>query len=1163
MIFFKGSFKKRRRILASLLALCLSISMVPTASFAQGSDIQGHWAQKTMEKWVSQKLMGGYGEGYYKPDQEITRIEFMALLNKSLGLTVGTDVSFSDMNQGTWKTKTAGIAMSAGYVSGYTDGTLKPDAPITREEAASMIAKATGISQLDNKAAVSIKDMDQLSAWSQDYVVAVFQTKIMGGYGNGHFKPAAKITRAESVAALDGVLSNYVALDKPGVYTAIEGNQLVKKHLIIKTDGVTLKGLEVQGQIIALGNQNTLTLNGTFGDIFVVGSGASIAIKDKTHLTKLTISEASTGVNVDLDEAVVIEKVTMRGATDLRGTGTVREAEAFANGITYQKAPLKWTLDAKVALKPTATILVVDNKLPLGPVLPMPAVTPGGATLPPAGGGSPGGSTPPPAGGGSSGGGGVPTTPTVPVPIKTQKPVANCSEVLIADGTDTFKVAVGIKETYSNGTTTFHLPQGMSAKNSDQIRIGSGAAYRTIGASPQVTLNNSGNTVTVKNIETSGGLNHYLELVLQDVETQGVGAATMSVTVDKDGDQLTFTESEPLDLRFAFVKGQLVTFKPTLPTDLKPLSEFKLYMNLSSSTPSGYHHRTITTTIKNCGPEDAFSIALPENSVINAYYRISEDSGLKLLTDNTIVIRIDNATSPSKVQEIQLESGQYIEGTLILPSDLDRNLLHGIYMIASNGQNREIRYYLNKDFLRNEIPFKFIARKGQNRLRYELIMKNSADPAAQQWFTTGYYGLTGTTPLSNGSLIDINNDDISNLKFNVIKKSDVNVLKGQLTCFSELSSTLSRDIRLAFASDYEAVNSEIQFNLPEGIKFANTDLISLGSGSLRRTIAELGENASISNNGKTLQFKNYSARTNANVYLTLKDRIVPEGTYQFNATVDLDGPGSVYVMSHPILSNSVVSSPHIGIAGTIKTIDGKPNMYEKKFFLITYEWTESATKNNRKVIDITDLTIPIGVKEVTFKIPLPRGKYGIALSQINTGVEYLLSANGELVKHHNQAIPFDLVKNNIENVSTVLLPNLFVQVTAQGLLQHLYSKSTNSAQSETILNYENTKEFTKGTLVFELPEAIAFQTGDTISTVSGSNTQSIFDSNASCDYDAVTHLLTIKNLDMGAGSTLRLKMSRLFKLLKGAYTIKVQGDNDGEGDCFSPSQWLSTTIEIN
>jgi len=196
----KRSFYRKVSIVTLLLFAMVMI--MPMGALAAGTfnDTAGHWAEDQINTAVEKGYASGYPDGSFKPDQNISLAEFMVLVNKVFGLTQTTEISFSDVEAGAWYEEAVGIAKASGYISGYPDGTMRPDDPITREEAASIIMRLKNLTT-EGSAADQFSDAE-IMTWSKGAIGAVAEAGIMKGYPDNSFKPQNYITRAEAIVAL-------------------------------------------------------------------------------------------------------------------------------------------------------------------------------------------------------------------------------------------------------------------------------------------------------------------------------------------------------------------------------------------------------------------------------------------------------------------------------------------------------------------------------------------------------------------------------------------------------------------------------------------------------------------------------------------------------------------------------------------------------------------------------------------------------------------------------------------------------------------------------------------------------------------------------------------------------------------------------------------------
>ena len=196
-----GTTNVKRKI-AILAVFCMMFSLMPVNAFAaQTSDISNHWAKDNIQSWVDKGLIKGYEDGTFRPDRNISRAEFITLVNGAFGYIEVATINYTDVKADAWYANAIVKAKAAGYISGYPDGTMKPDNPISREEAATIVMK---INKLEaNPSAANTFTDSALLSWSKGAVGAVFAAGIMEGYPDGNFGSQKLIKRGEATISLD------------------------------------------------------------------------------------------------------------------------------------------------------------------------------------------------------------------------------------------------------------------------------------------------------------------------------------------------------------------------------------------------------------------------------------------------------------------------------------------------------------------------------------------------------------------------------------------------------------------------------------------------------------------------------------------------------------------------------------------------------------------------------------------------------------------------------------------------------------------------------------------------------------------------------------------------------------------------------------------------
>jgi hypothetical protein len=167
------------------------------------SDIAKHWAEASIKQAVISGIVKGYTDGTFKPNATVTRAEFAVMLMNGLKLQGnGADLTFTDNAKiGAWAQKAVAQAVQAGIIKGNQDGSFRPNAEVTRAELAVMIANALG-QPIEANATTSFADDKDIPAWAKGSVAIVKQAGIVQGKSDNKFSPQDNATRAEAVMVL-------------------------------------------------------------------------------------------------------------------------------------------------------------------------------------------------------------------------------------------------------------------------------------------------------------------------------------------------------------------------------------------------------------------------------------------------------------------------------------------------------------------------------------------------------------------------------------------------------------------------------------------------------------------------------------------------------------------------------------------------------------------------------------------------------------------------------------------------------------------------------------------------------------------------------------------------------------------------------------------------
>ncbi|MDD7363268.1 MAG: S-layer homology domain-containing protein [Firmicutes bacterium] len=184
---------------------------IATAEFAlaKGESYQGELAQvqrglEDAMKVARPGYMSGYPNGTFGPKKAMTRAEVAAVFTRLMnhGEDPATFSSFKDIDDSKWYASSIGYVEKQGLISGYKDGTFKPQQSITRAEFAKILAGFAGLEEAES---VSFNDVKS-NHWARGYIGAVERAGFMGGVGKNRFAPSEKITRQELCTALNKAL---------------------------------------------------------------------------------------------------------------------------------------------------------------------------------------------------------------------------------------------------------------------------------------------------------------------------------------------------------------------------------------------------------------------------------------------------------------------------------------------------------------------------------------------------------------------------------------------------------------------------------------------------------------------------------------------------------------------------------------------------------------------------------------------------------------------------------------------------------------------------------------------------------------------------------------------------------------------------------------------
>ena len=290
--------RQKKRIIALFLVLVLATAILSPVAAAKGfSDTRGHWGEKAITRWVDLGLAAGYEDGTFRPDRMLTRGEFAALMCSLLGLAEQADNRFGDLPADMWYTPYMLACVKAGILGG-TDAGAEPESPVTREQAAVILARALAI---DGKAGkTSFKDNGDISWWAVHDVKAIADKGIVAGMGDGRFAPKTPLTRAQAVTMLSAAIFAYSNKENTTLEAKPEGITLVA------APGVTVTG-EAEDVLVAPGaSYREVMLQDVHvkNTLSVTAPGTRVLLAGNTKTKKETITANAVGAVIQRIESV-------------------------------------------------------------------------------------------------------------------------------------------------------------------------------------------------------------------------------------------------------------------------------------------------------------------------------------------------------------------------------------------------------------------------------------------------------------------------------------------------------------------------------------------------------------------------------------------------------------------------------------------------------------------------------------------------------------------------------------------------------------------------------------------------------------------------------------------------------------------------------------------
>src|SRR5690606_2854035 len=385
-------FRVMAIVLAFAMALPITLQTGYAAASVSATDIEGHWAEEDFTAWTDKGLISSEEDGSYQPNKPVTRAEFAALINAVFNMQEEAEIAFKDVQQSAPYYIDIMKAVAAGYMNGYGDGTMRPFAPVSRQEAAVILHRVfqVALNSNDGSGTNKLSEVASLPEWSRAAVAALVNEGYVHGYSDGTFKPQLTISKAEAIRLIGAIGGELLV--KSGTYKALTG-----RNAVVNTAGVIIEQSTFTGNVYvtegAADGEFGLDRTSVDGTLYVAGASKAVTVDSSSVGTivlnndnnneafRLVLAGTTSvgelvlqsSVRVVAEEGVTIDKLVIDGLPE----GAVIELIGSFGSVEVRstnKPTIK--LDGTIGSLSGEAASVVEGKLEDSTVTPTPTPTP-------------------------------------------------------------------------------------------------------------------------------------------------------------------------------------------------------------------------------------------------------------------------------------------------------------------------------------------------------------------------------------------------------------------------------------------------------------------------------------------------------------------------------------------------------------------------------------------------------------------------------------------------------------------------------------------------------------------------------------------------------------------------------------------------------------------
>ena len=323
-------------LITCLLILCCSMGGFAAVTDYSDMPDKSHWSYDALSSAVDNGLLKGDENQKLNPGNYLTRAEMAAVIVRSFGADKAADLSdYSDVNEKDWYYQELAKAVGMNAFVGYSDGTIHPNALITRQEAFLVVSRVLMLDVSAEPDFSGFKDGNDVAKWAAPSLSALVKAGYVRG-SQGNLYPQDNITRAEFAQIFYNVIKSYYGKPEQQIIEVPSGNILVKGEgstvkaekvtgdlLIgdgVQKDTVTIDGTEITGRLVLRNSgKSTVTLKNADVDEIIFGIGGEetvLKLDADTTVKNILVADGVKGTIVldALDEDL---KITMGKDSDI------------------------------------------------------------------------------------------------------------------------------------------------------------------------------------------------------------------------------------------------------------------------------------------------------------------------------------------------------------------------------------------------------------------------------------------------------------------------------------------------------------------------------------------------------------------------------------------------------------------------------------------------------------------------------------------------------------------------------------------------------------------------------------------------------------------------------------------------------------------------------